>query len=100
MKLKHYLQYGLDHIINNLSLLTSLGRERLLDQSLIRERKDLEKEYDIIDKAIRFVKDKSEDREKILRLIHSLRDISGSIALLETEAVLDDINLFEIKTFS
>lgn len=93
---------GLKFIINNLSLSSSIGRQALMELKFIKDKSILERELEITSEIMNFLSiDYNYTRIKRIRsVLECINDISGSIKLLEKDGVLDDVSLFEIKSFS
>jgi len=88
-------------MLDNLSVQSGFARQVLYDTIYIYEE---EKIKAILDK-VEFFRNRleSEEKESLLKLHHqlaSLKDIRGSLNRLKDKQVLDDIELFEIKTFA
>lgn len=84
----------LRYVADNLAFCTSMGRERLLNSTLIKSRDTLEKEYE----KMEAMKDKN--IAEIRNILTQLRDIRTTISHLAHKQTLNEIELFEVKYFS
>jgi len=92
-------QPSLRFIYDKLKFSSAIGRQYLLNMPLFTDDKDLQSEFDHLDEFIRLWKDTSL-RPTITRLvqqIHQLNNITPTLVSLGNGAVLDDIQLFEVK---
>ena len=92
---------GLKFIYEQLQLQSPVGRKRLLCQTFITDAAVLQKELDLLEENILFLK--QEKNAAAIRLVNrtlqEINDISSTITRLGQKQVLDDIELFEIKKF-
>lgn len=92
---------GLKFIYEHLQLQSPVGRKRLLHQTFITDAAVLQRELDLLEENILFLK--QEKNAAAIRLINrtlqEINDISSTITRLGQKQVLDDIELFEIKKF-
>lgn len=95
-------QNGLRYIIELLQLQSSAGRQRMLQQPFISDVSALEKEFDLLAGMVERVKNYNFSAAigAILQYLQELHDIQGTLNNLGRKAVLDDIELFEIKRFA
>ncbi len=96
-------QNGLRYIIELLQLQSSAGRQRMLQQPFITDVSALEKEFDLLAGMVERVKNYNFSAAiggAILEYLQELHDIQGTLNNLGRKAVLDDIELFEIKRFA
>lgn len=87
---------GIRYMYDTLKLQSPCGRKMLLESRMMRSIKEVEKSYN----ELREIYDLTEGRQAVnslLEKLHCLRDISGTIERVKVGAVLDDIELFEIK---
>lgn len=85
-----HLRFVADHLV----FCTSLGRERLLNSTLITKREPLEAEYG----KIEGLKDK--ELREVKTILTQFRDIRGTIDSLASHHLLNEIDLFELKYFA
>lgn len=97
---------GLRYMFDTLELQSPCGRKLLLEGCMMRDIKEIEKSYAGLGEVSRILTDgeRAGSRngactagEKIAEKLHCIRDISGTLSRTEAGAVLDDIELFEIK---
>lgn len=83
-----------------MELQTPMGRQMLRDTELSTSKAWIENQWAQMDECSEFWKKQSENsRHAFLCDLHSVCDISGSLRLLDRGESLDDVALFEIKTF-
>lgn len=85
-----HLRFVADSIV----FCTSLGRERLLNSTLITQREPLEAEYEKIEEL------KNKELREVKTILTQFRDIRGTISSLANHHVMNEIDLFELKYFS
>lgn len=92
---------GLRYIIDLLQLQSSAGRQRMLQQPFMSEAAALEKEFELLSEMVERFKDYHYlgAIKIIVQHLQALHDIQGTLNNLSGKAVLDDIELFEIKRF-
>lgn len=101
---------GIRYMYDTLKLQSPCGRKMLLENRMMKNITDVEKNYGELQEIYELVEagmcadvvDGYEIKGKqvvniLLEKLHCLRDISGTIIRVKTGAVLDDIELFEIK---
>ncbi len=99
---------GIRYMFDTLSLQSPCGRKALLESKIMRDIKEIEKSYEVLGEIYGFfVCGNGEDGilgggytvegSRLIEKLHCLRDISGTVSRLAEGAVLDDIELFEIK---
>ncbi|MEG0517676.1 MAG: hypothetical protein RR555_02245 [Bacteroidales bacterium] len=87
---------GIRYMYDTLKLQSPCGRKMLLESRMMRSIKEVEKSYS----ELREMYDLTGCKQAVnslLEKLHCLRDISGTIARVKMGAVLDDIELFEVK---
>ena len=88
---------GLQFLTEELELKSPMGKKFLLDTKMLCNETELNAEYDLIDRII-------QSGDKIIFDIQSklshLRDINGTVKNLHAKLNLDDVELFEIKSFA
>jgi len=92
---------GLRYIIDLLQLQSSAGRQRMLLQPFISDPVALEKEFELLSEMVERFKNYHYLGviSAIVQRLQDLHDIQGTLNNLSGKAVLDDIELFEIKRF-
>ncbi len=93
---------GFKYIIDSLNILSSIGRKQLLSLPFLTEKEDVERALAETETACKIVNARENEKplSMLLTKLMQLRDISGTIQVLSTENVLNDIELFEIKHFA
>lgn len=91
---------GLDFIFNTLDIVSGLGKQMLKQIPFSKDKKYLEREYDILDYTLKLIKNNSKLYVELKRKLTDLKDITVIINRLEKGYVLDDIDFFEIKRFA
>ena len=91
---------GLQYLAENLDLQSPMGKRFLLDSEMLCNETNLNIEYDLIDKVIQSIESDEKTITDIQSKLSHLRDIVGTIANLDANLVLDDVELFEIKSFA
>ncbi|MCK9450974.1 MAG: DNA mismatch repair protein MutS [Bacteroidales bacterium] len=95
-------QNGLRYIIELLQLQSSVGRQRMLQQLFMSDPVVLEKEFELLSEMVERFKNSHflGAIKVIIQRLQDLHDIQGTLNNLSGKAVLDDIELFEIKRFA
>lgn len=90
---------GLRFVYEHLQLSSSLGRSYLLDYPLINNKEELLLEFDYLSRTKLLLEnaDYKLQINHIRQQLHQVNNIRPTLALLDQEVVLDDIQLFEIK---
>lgn len=98
---------GLRYMFDTLELQSPCGRKLLLESRMMRDIKEIEKSYTGLGEVSRVLVEGEKAGlwnggytaagEKIAEKLGCVRDISGTLCRAEAGAVLDDIELFEIK---
>ncbi|BBE30422.1 endonuclease MutS2 [Tepiditoga spiralis] len=91
---------GLEYIFNTLELITPIGYKKLKKLEFLTDEKEIKKEINATKEVFEFY---MKNKKKVSEICHSLmkvRDITTTIKRLKNEYILDDVELFEIKTFS
>ncbi len=93
---------GLRFIIDQLDLKTGLGNRFLMAQPFLVSENQLETEFAAIEECVVLLKDKS--KSKFLQILEikldHIKDIQNTIKRVSASAILDDVELFEIKSFA
>lgn len=99
-QLKHVIDSpcGLRPVIDLMDLQSGLARRWMLDQPLMSRRVDIEKAYAVLQRWVAFIRQTEAVHLGTLRFrLQGLKDIRTTIKNLSQRAVLDDIELFEVK---
>lgn len=93
---------GLNFIINELNIYSSIGRKALLETKFSKDKSLLISKHLIIECCQNYISKEINLKtlSKVRGLLAYIHDISGTIKQLESNQILDDISLFEIKQFS
>lgn len=90
----------LSYFISNLSIQSRAGR-RILNESLyLIDKKSIQHELDLIEKTIGLIGKYDDSIKNIQNKLAQLKDIHRTIERIKRKEVPDDIELFEIKSFS
>lgn len=93
---------GFKYIIDSLNVLSSIGRKQLLSLPFLTDKNGIETALAETETACGIIN--AQKNEKPLSMLFTklmqLRNISGTIQILSTKNVLNDIELFEIKYFA
>lgn len=87
--------YPLRYVVDSVQLCTHMGKERLLNTSLIKRVDVLEQEIALTEKMLPLAA--STWGEQVAALLRSVRDISTTVKLLAKGEVMSEIELFELK---
>lgn len=90
---------ALRYVYEQLQLVSNLGRNRLLNLPFCTDRQLLESEFERLSSTIALLENEAY-KTKITHIrthLHQVNDIHPTLAALQGGAVLDDIQLFEIK---
>lgn len=92
---------GLQYIVESLQLQSSLGKRYLLDMPMMYQANEVNTELDLVNFVYSVIGGrKSGLISKIQTKLMQVRDIKGSVKNLKSNSILDDIELFEIKSFT
>lgn len=93
---------GLSYVVNQLKIYSPMGRKALLETKFSKDADFLKSEYEIISACQRYISTNANKKQlgKVFSILECIHNISGTIKLLENNNTLDDISLFEIKSFS
>lgn len=104
MQIKQVIQQvrGFNFIVNSLNVLSSAGKKQLQSLSFMTDDADIEAALSETEQALNSIT--ITENQKTLSMLFTklahLRDISGTIHILSTKNVLNDIELYEIKHFA
>lgn len=104
MKLKEKLKEepGFQYVIDEMQLMSAVGRRMLLDQEFSCDSSALNAEFDRIEHLMAIIADES-NRKPLFDFRHrlmELQDILTTIQHVQHRVVLDEIELFELKTLA
>lgn len=92
---------GFQHLVESMQLQSSLGKHYLLDAPMMYKADEVNKELDFVNRIYSIPGgEKAGLISKIQTKLMQVRDIKGSVKNLKSNAILDDIELFEIKSFA
>ena len=93
---------GFRYMIEQLDICSAVGRRVLYDLPWLDSKSRLEAEFERIQKImVLFEQPENESRlERLTGKLMQVRDIRGTIGRMAMEQVLDDLELFELKTFA
>ncbi len=93
---------GLRHIIDGLEILSGPGKRMLRQMPVMTSAAEVDRELDAVAATRRFVSDapNADSLSGICHILMCLNDISATVRRLAAGDVLDDIELFEIKTLA
>ena len=89
-------------MIEQLDICSAVGRRVLYDLPWLDSKSRLEAEFERIQKImVLFEQPENESRlERLTGKLMQVRDIRGTVGRMAMEQVLDDLELFELKTFA
>ena len=93
---------GLRFMIDNLCTHSSYSRKIMLESSMMNDKNSIEKSYAVMKEFYEVVKN-DENRNVIQSLqfkLCNLKDINHTISRLATSVVIDDIELYEVKSLA
>ena len=93
---------GFQYVVDAVELMSAAGRRRMLQQPLMRNAADINAEYDNIDAISACLQNESMKREVdiIRHQLMQMHDLQGTLTRLAHGAVLEEIELFELKSFA
>ncbi|MGL5053751.1 MAG: MutS-related protein [Cetobacterium sp.] len=95
-----FKKLGFDYILEDLDIVSSLGKKSLKEVHFSNDVVLLEKEFQNLEVIINLLKKNPKVYPLLKRKLSNLQDISNILERLSNGYVLDDIELFEIKVFS
>lgn len=95
-------QSGFQFFVENMEFCSPLGRKELLHRSFLTDARKLVMLFDMQEALCHFIEQQQNTAiyAQLIEQMCQLNDISNTLDLLDKGAVLDDIQLFEIKKFS
>lgn len=93
---------GLNFIVNELNIYSSIGRKDLLETRFSNNKTLLINNYSIIESCQNYISEEINKKtlSKVRKILAYINDITGTIKQLELNQTLDDISLFQIKQFA
>ncbi|MDR1726104.1 MAG: hypothetical protein LBR28_06925 [Bacteroidales bacterium] len=94
---------GLKLLVENLSLNTSLGREKLMKTQFSIDKKWISQQFANTNCVLEYLKNHKNQQyfyTELDNLLSATADITKIVNLLKTKNTLDDISLFEVKSFA
>ena len=91
-----YLDCGFEYILSRIDPVTPMGREELRAMTFLKRDEDIEAFH----KRQLEVNERKSQVESLKSILARVRDIRGTISNLSPGKILDDIELFEIKSFA
>ncbi len=92
---------GLQHLVESMQLQSSLGKRYLLDMPMLYQADEINCELDLVTRIYTILGGKKAGLiSKVQTKLMQVRDIKGSIKNMKAKLILDDIELFEIKSFA
>lgn len=93
---------GFRFMVDNLCIHSGYSRKLLLESTMMHDKSSIEKSYSIL-KEFYHVAENDENKNAVQTLqfkLCNLKDINNTIARLASSAVIDDIELFEVKSLA
>ena len=93
---------GFQYIIDSMELMSAAGRRRMMQQEFLTDSKALQREYDDMGRIVATLGDKANSHAvaTIRHQFMQMHDIQGTLAGLGNGTVLEELELFEIKSFT
>ncbi len=93
---------GFRFLIDGLQIMSPSGKKLLLNQRMMTSGAAIEKELGLLEQMVQFIENKEYAGvfDEIGHKLFQLKDIHATLSNLANRAVLDDIDLFEIKQFA
>lgn len=104
MKIKDLIKQdvGFQYVIDNMELMSSAGRQAMLESTFLTDPDAIEAAWHNLDEAVRATND-TENRRSYTDLRHclmQLHDLRGTLASLASHTPLNEVELFEIKNLA
>ena len=93
---------GFQYVVDSMELMSSAGRNRLLNQPFVTDRTVLESECSNTARIIAMLND-SNSRRQVQTILHQMmqmHDLQGTISHLQHHFVIEEVELFEVKHFA
>ena len=92
---------SLRFMVERLTLQSSLGKRFLLDSTFMIDSKSINNELNLIDSVLDILNSNNKGLINKLQIkLMQIRDINGSVNRISRNMVMDDVELFEIKSFA
>ncbi len=91
---------GLRYITDQIDLLTAAGRRAFYALPFLVDNNTIKNQLDLLDQFVSVVHHQPELSQFLHLKLSQIKDIKGTLANLEANNVLDDIELFELKSFT
>ena len=89
-------------MIDNLCTHSSYSRKIMLESSMMYDRSSIEKSYEVMKEFYHVIK--NDENKNVVQTLQfklcNLKDINNTISRLATSAVIDDIELYEVKSLA
>ena len=93
---------GLRFMIDNLCTHSSYSRKLMLESSMMYDRNSIEKSYAVMKEFYQIIK--NDENKNVIQSLQfklcNLKDINHTISRLATSVVIDDIELYEVKSLA
>ena len=94
--------YGLRFILDELCTHSSYSRKLLLESTMMHDRESIEKSYSVLKEFYNVVE--NDDNKNAIQTLQfklcKLKDINNTISRLSSSTVIDDIELYEVKSLA
>ncbi|APT75430.1 MULTISPECIES: DNA mismatch repair protein MutS [unclassified Marinitoga] len=90
----------LEYLFKKLEIITPLGQKFLRNIEFLKSKDEINNEIIKLEKAIKAYENKKDTIENIKLKLMNIKDISGTTERLKSGYILDDIELFELKSFA
>jgi len=92
---------SLRFMVEKLTLQSSLGKRFLLDSTFMIDAKSINNELNLIENVLDILNSNNQSLINKLQIkLMQIRDINGSVNRISRNMVMDDVELFEIKSFA
>ena len=99
----HYLANpGFQHIIDQMELISSIGRRRLMEQPLCNDRATLEETFSHIERVLGLIQQPQHQSafDNLRHHLMQLHDLQGTAQRIQVHSYVDEVELFEIKNLA
>lgn len=104
MKIKDLIKQdpGFQYVVDEMELMSSAGRRRMLDEEFVADPSALECRWALLQKVDATVADAANSRahNDLRHCLMQLHDVQGTLAALAGHQVLGEVDLFEIKNLA
>ena len=91
---------GLRYVTDQIDLLTAAGRRAFYALPFLQDAESISQQLNLLEPYVNLVKENEPLFQFLTLKLAQVKDIKGTLANLEANNVLDDIELFEIKSFA